>query len=223
MVKRTALAVGLVSFILFLVVTVLVFSGVTQGIDASLALGINNAYLGSSLTQLLVLSTEYGREYFWIPVVGVMFVFGNRDTKLLAFELAALFVVGIAAGELMKYAVYRARPFETVSGIVTRVATDMDSSFPSGHALIVSIGAAFVLGKFKSRVVSSLLAIEAAVVCYSRVYVGMHYPLDVVGGILLGVAIAGAGVFVLEGYFEPLLQKLTTLAVKLLRDGHLRL
>src|SRR5437879_12384938 len=83
--------------------------------------------------------------------------------------------------------------------MTARVSTDLDSSFPSGHVLIVTIGATFSLLKFKKRVVSLLLSLEAAIVCYSRVYVGMHYPLDVVAGVLLGIGTVGIGLSLLEG------------------------
>jgi membrane-associated phospholipid phosphatase len=212
------LIIGIASFFLFVVVTFLVLGNVTQPSDAQLAL-LMNADQGSAITTLMSLASLYGREYFWIPIVSVMLLLGKRDTKLLAIELAALFIVGIAAGEVLKYAVYRPRPYDTIGGIVTRIATDTDSSFPSGHALIVSIGAVFALLKFKKRVVSLLLTVEAAVVCYSRVYVGMHYPLDVGAGILLGVAIVSLGLLVLESDRVRILKRLASL-VKILRAGH---
>jgi membrane-associated phospholipid phosphatase len=214
---------GLAFLLLFLVITVFVFSGVIQNPDAQLALAINNAYLGSASTELMVLFAEFGREYFWVPVVGVMLLVGNRDTKLLAIELTALFVVGILAGEIMKFVAYRARPYEVIGGIVRRLPVGTDSSYPSGHALIVSIGAAFALTKFRNRAVASLLAIEAAIVCYSRVYVGMHYPLDVAGGIFLAIGIVGVGLFIFERYLQQFLKNLASIAVMMLRDGPLKL
>ena len=64
----------------------------------------------------------------------------------------------------------------------------------AGEALIVSAGAAIALALSRNTprrlAISILLAIEAALVCISRVYVGGHYPLDVVGGILLGVGVS---------------------------------
>lgn len=223
MLARSYLVVGAFSILLFLVISALVFSNGTQAADAQLAVGINHADLGSAITAVMVVFADYGREYFWIPVVGAMLVLGNRNTKLLAIELAALFVIGIAFGEALKVVVYRPRPFESIDGIITRVVTDLDSSYPSGHALIVSIGAAFAMFKFKTRVVGLLFVLEAATVCYSRVYVGMHYPLDVIAGIFLGIGIVGVGVFVLETYLGALLTKLTTLITDKLRDGPLAL
>lgn len=176
--------------------------------------------VGSTLTSIFIIATKYGREYFWIPVVGLMLIFGKRDTKFLAIELAALFIVGIVVGEALKFLMFRARPFETVAGIITRVATDTDSSYPSGHALIVSIGAIFALLKFRRKSLAALLTLEAAVVCYSRVFVGMHYPLDVVSGIFLGGFIVLIGLFVMEhGYLKKYLNALTDAMGKILRSG----
>lgn len=221
--RPRALFVGLASLLLFLVLTALVFTDATQGPDAQLALAINGAYLGPILNELMVLSAEFGREYFWVPVVGIMLVAGDRNTKLLAIELAGLFVVGIVAGEIMKFALYRPRPYETVQGIVARLAVDMDSSYPSGHALIVSMGAAFSLLRFRNKIAASLLTLEAFVVCYSRVYVGMHYPLDVLAGVFLALAIVGVGLFLAERYLIPVLKALESAATRIFGSGPLRL
>jgi undecaprenyl-diphosphatase len=60
--------------------------------------------------------------------------------------------------------------------------------------LIVSAGAAVALALYRDTPrklgISIILSVEAALVCISRVYVGGHYPLDVVGGILLGVGVS---------------------------------
>ena len=215
------LLLGLILLAGFLIITGLVVSGVTQGFDAWLALFINNMAIGSSLNSLMVLASKYGREYFWIPVVGLMLLFGKRDTKMLAIELCVLFVAGIIAGEAMKHAMYRARPFETLTSIIRRVPVDTDSSYPSGHALIVSIGAIFSLAKFRRKSIALLMALEAAIVCYSRVYVGAHYPLDIVSGIFLGGFIVFAGTFVLErsSYLKRVVNAFTNFAQKMLRGG----
>jgi membrane-associated phospholipid phosphatase len=223
-IRRAHLIVGALSFLVFLVIALLVLSNTTQNVDARLALIINNLDFGPAFTATMVTFTNYGREYFWVPIVAVMFLFGNQETKLLAIELAALFVIGIAFGEALKYLVYRDRPFETISGIHLRVPGDTDSSFPSGHALIVTIGAAFSLIKFKSKALASLLTLEAAFVCFSRVYVGLHYPSDVAAGIFLGVGIVGVGLYILEGRkLETLLKRLAALALRLLKNGPLQL
>ncbi len=186
---------------LFLVNTELVFSGTSQNIDGRLALFINNPNLGGAISELMVLLSEHGRELFWVGVLAVMILLGSKETKLLGVELAVLFVAGIITGDVLKIVLYRPRPFVTLgTSIITRVPIDADSAYPSGHALIVSIGGIFSLVKFRRKWVAALLSLEAGLVCYSRVYVGVHYPLDVLGGALAASTIVFLGLFLLEKY-----------------------
>jgi undecaprenyl-diphosphatase len=67
-------------------------------------------------------------------------------------------------------------------------ATDL--SFPSGHAA-TSFAAATLLAAAAPRLAVPVFALAAAI-GFSRVYVGVHYPLDIVGGALLGVGVATA-------------------------------
>ncbi len=187
------------SLVLFFVNTGIVFSGITQNIDGSLALYLNNSNLGS-LTEMMILLSRYGREVFWLGVLAVMIVLGSKETKLLGVELAVLFVGGIIVGDVLKAVLFRPRPFDTLTGIITRVPTEPDSAYPSGHALIVSIGGVFSLVKFRRKWVAALLTLEAGLVSFSRVYVGVHYPLDVLGGVLAANTIVFLGLFLLEKY-----------------------
>ncbi len=213
------LITGMVFLVLFFLMTVLVIKGITQVPDGQAALAINHMKVGSALSNLLILASLYGREYFWIPIVAIMLLFGKRDTKLLAIELAALLVVGIIAGEAMKYVMYRARPFDTLTGIVTRVTRDADSSYPSGHALIVSIAALFSLAMFRRKSIALLLTLEAAIVCISRVYVGVHYPMDVISGIFLGGFIVFTGMFVIKKYLSRMFNRLADLFQRIIMMG----
>lgn len=222
--RDNRLAIGALFLIVFIVLTWLVTSGLAQALDSGLSLYINKMHVGLWLNLLFILATKYGREYFWIPVTAVMLLFGKRETKVLAIELAALFLIGIIAGEAMKFAMYRARPYETLAGVILRVAPQTDSSYPSGHALIVFIGSIFVLTKLRKsirgRAIAVLLTLEAAIVAYSRIYVGMHYLSDVFGGVFLAGAIVFIGMFIIERYFKWLVDSLLRLTEKLLKHLH---
>ena len=218
--ERKLLIATIVSVVAFAIIAGLVFlSGAFASWDQAASVWYNQLELGPSLGGLFVAASEYGREYFWIGLLVVMLGFGDSETKEMAVQLAAVFVVGIVAGEALKAMLFRARPED----VVVRVAPDLNSSFPSGHALIVTIGATFALLAFRKKWVAGLLALEALVVCISRVYVGAHFPSDVLAGAVAGVAIACGGLIVERRYFTKAVKRVSAAVVRVLHSGPLRL
>ena len=159
--------------------------------DASAFLKVNNSHV-NFLDNLMVLLTKYGREAFWIVTTILLFILGGISGKKAAIVLVMAFIVLIPIGYAAKETIQRPHPTIPESDFL--LAQDTEYSFPLGHATIVSAGAAIALALFRGskrkQAVSLALAAEAALVCISRVYVGGHYPLDVVGGILLGVGVS---------------------------------
>jgi undecaprenyl-diphosphatase len=142
-----------------------------------------NYHQVSALNPVMVFLSKYGREYVWIPLTALLLIF--RKTRRIAVTLAASFILAILVGEISKYAFAQERPFLYVHPDFLLVPPPHDYSFPSGHALIVSDGA-LVLMKQAPTWLWVVMLMEAILVSYSRVYVGVHWPIDVIAGWLLG-------------------------------------
>lgn len=107
--------------------------------------------------------------------------------------------VGLLAGLLignltLKPLIARTRPFDLVEGIELLITAPTDFSFPSGHTLSSFIAAA-VLTMIDKRF--GYVAIPlAALIAYSRMYLYVHYPSDILGGIVLAAIISTAIYFI---------------------------
>src|SRR6476469_5471753 len=179
-----------VIFALFIVLALLVspkmsFNSNIIKADYSSFLYINITNF-QALNKIMILLTQFGREVFWPIVILLLFVLGGWTGKKTAIIIAISMIIIIPLGVLAKDLVARIRPAIPQSDYL--IASDSENAFPSGNAMIVSAGAATALALFrgttKKLAVSFGLALEAALVCFSRVYVGGHYPLDVIGSIL---------------------------------------
>jgi undecaprenyl-diphosphatase len=89
---------------------------------------------------------------------------------------------------LLKYAVQRDRPPTIVLDPEPLLEVPTTSSFPSGHTSS-SFACAWVLSRLAPRLTVPLFAL-AALIGFSRIYVGVHYPLDVLAGAVLGILVA---------------------------------
>jgi undecaprenyl-diphosphatase len=130
-----------------------------------------------------------------VPITIVFLYFFVKDKKgaawlLLSSVLVILWVDAVAIvvkGEFLRF-----RPQQSLSDLSMLVLRPASSSFPSNHA--ANSFALATLLSFYHRKIAWVLLAAASLVAFSRVYVGDHYPLDVLGGALLGTAFALAGV-----------------------------
>ena len=179
--------------------------------DHSTFVSINHPE-GKTVNKIMVDLSKYGREAVWIGVTAMLFVFGRKDGRKAAVLLTITFLILIPLGTVLKSEIDRQRPVPLSSDNLL-IQNDTDPSFPSGHATIVSGGAAILLLRFnrgKQIIASIILAIEAVLVAYSRIYTGVHYPMDVVGGILLGTGVAFA-VIASGKYMGPIFSRIDSM------------
>lgn len=121
-------------------------------------------------------------------------VWGGWKGRLLVVLALLLLLVSNTMSELLKLWIQRPRPCQALEGVRILVGCSGHSfSFPSSHATNITAQALF-FSYFYRRVALPLFLI-AATVGYSRVYVGVHYPADVGGGVLVGLICAACFVY----------------------------
>ena len=163
--------------------------------NTALFYAINDGMNNSVFNFIMPILTNFGNLIAWSLVCVLIFIFGGQYGKKVAIiGLLALFLSS-AAILALKYIVAEPRPFLVLSH-VHLLTTENDYSFPSGHATASFAGAvaigkkySFIIKGKTHKLIYPLLAF-AAIIGFSRVYVGVHYPLDVIFGAVIGTIFA---------------------------------
>ena len=157
--------------------------------DAAIAIWVATHRVAALNDVFVGLGTIEKLGLVW--VLAAVAVAAARGSSILATVALAVgvFVTAVAADGvsfLVKDAVHRPRPFVAHPEIHPLYAVH-SSSFPAGHAATAFAGATVVA--FMAPRAAPLLFLVAALIGYSRVYVGDHYPTDVLAGAAIGVVV----------------------------------
>lgn len=164
-----------------------------QNLDGEILLQIQQHLRTDMLTPFMKIVTFLGNGgWFWILCAVVLLAVPKTRKTGYAAVLSLIFGV-IVTNLLLKNIVARPRPFAEIEALIPLITKPTDFSFPSGHTT-ASFAVALVMLRMLPKKIGIPAVVLSALVAFSRLYLGVHYPTDVLTGFV--VALVGSSLAV---------------------------
>lgn len=165
---------------------------VIQDFDFSVLNGIQNALQCGFLDTVIPWLTHLGHGVVW-AIFGLIFLFIKKYRFNGICVISALIATVVLSEFIVKPLFLRERPYMLNPEFLLLIPEPSGTSFPSSHTSTSFASALQFFGVNKKAGIAAL--IFAAVVAFTRLYLYVHFPTDILGGIILGVCMGLAVIF----------------------------
>lgn len=157
------------------------------------------------LDSFFEIVTMFGEKNILIAVVA--WIFWNTSKKQ-GFILSYTLLFSLFFNALVKISFHRLRPFEQIPEIIAkRVHTATGYSFPSGHTQGATTFYITLALLFRKKWMYGAAVLLSLFVAVSRVYLGVHWPVDVIGGLVIGAVVSITMYYILNSLYEKYKQR----------------
>ena len=195
--------------------------------DAGFLLYIQEYIRSDFLDPIMKVLTHSGDKGILLIVLILAFLIIPRTRAIGIMSTISIAIEALLNNVLLKNLIARTRPYDEIEGLINLVGRQSDYSFPSGHtgAAFAVAGAMLVValfglpmiektGEFKRedpsltfKLISVILIMYATLLAFSRMYVGVHYPTDVLCGLLLGLGTSAAAYLIYQVAIKKIHEK----------------
>ncbi len=171
-----------------------------QKFDSSILLYIKDNMHGTIMDKVMVAITSLGDNgAIWI-IIAIILMINKKYRKIGFMALIALLLSTILGEGILKNVVQRIRPSADIPAIDLLIVKPLSYSFPSGHTTS-SFAVAGVLAKYFKNYALEIFSL-ASLIAFSRLYLYVHYPTDVLAGVVLGLICSGIIVYLFNDISE---------------------
>lgn len=143
-------------------------------------------HMPDSLRWFALFATQLGNVWVVIGLVGLLFVVRkNPRLALIVFRNSLLAYIVV---EFMKLVADRPRPMLLLDGVISRELAVYGNGFPSGHTALATVLSLTLLSHVPKKY-RWVPFVWIGLVAWSRIYLGVHAPLDIVGGFIIGALV----------------------------------
>lgn len=158
-------------------------------LDGGFLMFLQESVRNPILNSIMIFITTLGDGGFiWIAATIVLLI-PRKTRKVGIMSAVALLGSLIINNNIIKNLVQRPRPFVTFTDLRILIPTPSEFSFPSGHTSS-SFAAAAVFYRFFPKRLGIPAIVLAGLIGFSRLYVGVHYPTDVLAGVIMGILLS---------------------------------